>query len=616
MLMTRPKSRLPILTTAHSRWITAGVCIFLVLIVWLVFAGTLRYEFVNYDDENYVYQNAKITIGLSPAGIAWAFTHVHARNWHPLTTMSHMLDCQLYGLKAGGHHFTNVLLHSIAVILLFLVLLQMTGALWRSAFVAAVFAIHPLRVESVAWVAERKDVLSAVFFMLTLSAYVYYVRKPSLGRYTTVALLFVLGLMSKPMLVTVPLVLLLVDYWPLRRFAKSTSVKSRAKRLHWWDRQSISRRLIFEKIPLLALSAVSGVVTFLAQRQAALARTEELPLFWRINNALVSCMTYVWQMIWPVKLAVFYPHPHNGLPDWEIILSVALLAAMTASALAVRKKHPYIVTGWLWYLVMLVPVIGLIQVGWQGHADRYTYLPQIGLYLLVSWAIAEVAASLRIRQQVLAIVAVVVIAALSSRAWIQTSYWRDSETLWRHALAVTSNNDVAQDNLGIALFGRGQVKEAVAHWRKSLELHPDNANIINNLGMVRAEEGRINEAIALWEKALALQRDNVSAQSNLAWVLATSAEPAIRDGAKAVQLAEQALQLSGGQNPVIFRTLAAAYAESGRFSEAIEAAQRGRELATAQGNSALANGLERNIALYRANSPLRDIRQTETKLSW
>jgi tetratricopeptide (TPR) repeat protein len=223
---------------------------------------------------------------------------------------------------------------------------------------------------------------------------------------------------------------------------------------------------------------------------------------------------------------------------------------------------------------------------------------------------------LRIRRQVLAIVAVVVIAALSSRAWIQTSYWRDSETLWRHALAVTSNNDVAQDNLGIALFGRGQMKEAVAHWRKSLELHPDNANIINNLGMARAEEGRISEAIALWEKALALQRDNVSARSNLAWVLATSAEPAIRDGAKAVQLAEQALQLSGGENPVIFRTLAAAYAESGRFSEAIEAAQRGWELATAQGNSALANGLERNIALYRANSPLRDIRQTETKLSW
>src|ERR1700726_863059 len=514
--MTRPKSRLPILTTAHSRWTTAGVCIFLVLIVWLVFARTLRHEFVNYDDENYVYQNAKITIGLSLAGIAWAFTHVHARNWHPLTTMSHMLDCQLYGLKAGGHHFTNVLLHSIAVILLFLVLRQMTGALWRSAFVAAVFAIHPLRVESVAWVAERKDVLSAVFFMLTLSAYVYYVRKPSLGRYTTVALLFVLGLMSKPMLVTVPLVLLLVDYWPLRRFAKSTSVKSRAKRLHWWDRQSISRRLIFEKIPLLALSAVSGGVTFLAQRQVALARTEELPLFWRINNALVTCITYVWQMIWPVKLAVFYPHPHNGLPHWEIILSVALLAAITASALAVRKKHPYIVTGWLWYLVMLVPVIGLIQVGWQGHADRYTYLPQIGLYLLVSWAIAEVAASLRIRRQVLAIVAVVVIAALSSRAWIQTSYWRDSETLWRHALAVTSNNDVAQDNLGIALFGRGQMKEAVAHWRKSLELHPDNANIINNLGMARAEEGRIGEAIALLEKALALQRDNASAQSNLA----------------------------------------------------------------------------------------------------
>ena len=630
---------MPILTKTDSAWTTTGVCIFLALIVWLVFGQTLRHEFVNYDDQNYVYQNTEITSGLTVAGIAWAFTHVHAQNWHPLTTISHMLDYQLYGLKAGGHHFTNVLLHSIAVMLLFLLLRQMTGALWRSAFVAAVFAIHPLRVESVAWVAERKDVLSAVFFMLTLIAYVCYVRKPSLSRYTTVAFLFVLGLMSKPMLVTVPLVLLLLDYWPLHRFAASTSVKSKAKPLRGWDRQSISGRLVLEKIPLLALSAVSASVTFLAQTQA-IGRTGELPLLWRVNNAFVTCITYVWQMIWPLKLAVFYPHPENGLPHWEIILSVALLAAITASAFALRKKHPYMITGWLWYLVMLAPVIGLVQVGWQGHADRYTYLPQIGLYLLVSLAITELAVSLRIRRQVLAIVATIVIAALSWRAWIQTSYWRDSETLWRHALAVTSNNDVADNNLGIVLLGRGQVDEAIsrfqmalnirlenapahdnlakaflqkgrvaeamAHYHKLLEIQPDNLETRNILGTVLFQQGRVQEAIDQWQDTLSIQPDNGNAKSNLAWVFATYPEKSVRDGAKAVQLAEQALQLSGGKNPVIFRTLAAAYAERGRFSEAVEAAQRGLELASSQGNAGLAAELQQNIALYRMNSPLRD----------
>src|SRR5437870_13115532 len=297
-------------------WLIVATCIALAALSWLIFGQTFWHDFINYDDPRYVYENTKITGGLRISGIAWAFTHIHSMNWHPLTTISHMLDCQLYGLKAGWHHFTNVLLHSVAVVLLFLALLQMTGgpsrtgSIWRSAFVAAVFAIHPLRVESVAWIAERKDVLSGVFFMLTLLAYVYYVRLPQLRRYLVVVSVFGCGLMSKPMLVTSPFVLLLLDYWPLDR------VKGQL-----WKR-------LAEKIPLLALSAVSSVTTFLVQK-GAVGRTEELPILERINNAIVSYVLYIWQMLWPMNLAVFYPHPENRLLLWEIFSSLLLLLCIT-----------------------------------------------------------------------------------------------------------------------------------------------------------------------------------------------------------------------------------------------------------------------------------------------
>src|SRR6266542_5637271 len=350
-----------------------GGCIFLVAITWLVFGQTVRYDFVNYDDNEYVYANPNIAHGLTINGVVHAFSGKHSANWHPLTTLSHMLDCQLWGLRAGGHHLTNIVLHTIAVVLLFLVLQQMTGAIWRSAFVAAVFAIHPLRVESVAWIAERKDVLSGVFFMLTLLAYAYYARLPGVGRYLVVVSLFGCGLMSKPMLVTSPFVLLLLDYWPLDR------VKGQL-----WKR-------LAEKIPLLALSAVSSITTFLVQK-GAVGRTEELPILERINNAIVSYVLYIWQLLWPVNLAVFYPHPENRLPLWEIVSCLLLLICITVVAIALRKQRSYLITGWFWYLGMLVPVIGLVQVGWQGHADRYTYLPQIGLYIALTWGVADLTA--------------------------------------------------------------------------------------------------------------------------------------------------------------------------------------------------------------------------------
>jgi tetratricopeptide (TPR) repeat protein len=602
-------------------WFSIGICVALAGLTWLVFSQTLWHDFINYDDPLYVYANTKITGGLSISGIAWAFSHIHSLNWHPLTTISHMLDCQLYGLKAGWHHFTNVFLHIVAAMLLFLALQQMTGAVWRSAFVTAVFAIHPLRVESVAWIAERKDVLSGVFFMLTLLAYLYYVRVPRVRGYLLVVFLFACGLMCKPMLVTLPFVLLLLDYWPLDRTKGQL-----------WKR-------VAEKIPLIALSAVSSVITFLVQK-GAVGRTEELPTLERISNAIVSYVLYIWQMLWPVNLSVFYPHPENRLPPWEIVFCFLLLICITVTAIALRKQRPYLLTGWLWYLGMLIPVIGLVQVGWQGRADRYTYLPQIGLYIAATWAVTDFTALYRHQRAALSTAAIVVIAALSSCAWVQTSYWRDSETLFRHALAVTTNNDVAENNLGIVFLGKGKLDEAIsllqsavdlrpdnspahenlakallqkghvtdalAHYRKLIDLQPDNVEVHNIVGTVLVQQGSVQEGVEEWQKVLSIEPDNGNAMSNLAWVFATSPDQSIRNGAKAVQLAEQAVRISGGRIAILFRTLAAAYAENGRFMEAIQTAQRGVELAKSQGNSGLATELQANVALYQEQQPLRD----------
>ena len=621
-------SQSTVLHRRNIRWVTAWICVGLVILTWAVFIQTLRYDFVNYDDPHYVYQNTRIIGGINAANIAWAFTHIHSENWHPLTTITHMLDCQLHGLNAGWHHFTNVLLHAIAVVLLFVALQQMTGALWRSAFVSAVFAVHPLHVESVAWIAERKDVISAVFFMITLLAYLNYTRVPSIGRYLTVALAVVLGLMSKPMLVTLPFVLLLLDYWPLGRFEVHRSNTGRRV-----------LQLVLEKIPLIVLSAVSSIVTFLAQR-GAIGWTEQLPLSERISNAVVAYVVYIRQMFWPAGLAVFYPHPENRLPIWEISLALIVLGGITAAAFVLRKKAPYFVTGWLWYLGMLVPVIGLVQVGWQGHADRYTYLPQIGLYIALTWAVTHLTRSWRFQRMALGATALLIVGALSCRAWLQTSYWRDSETLFTHALAVTSNNDVALNNLGIifldkgqlddaisklqaaidlrpenapahdnlakALLKKGQVAEAMVHYRKFLELEPASVEVRNTLGTALIQQGHVREAIDLWQESLAIQPENGNAASNLAWVFATCPEDSIRDGTRAAELGETALRISGGKIPMIYKVLAAAYAENRRFADAVEAAQRGAELATTQGNPGLAAELESNIALYQSGRPLRD----------
>jgi tetratricopeptide (TPR) repeat protein len=648
--------------STNDLWAILGVCIFLAVVTWLVFGQTLRHEFINYDDAKYVYENPHILGGVTIQGIAWSFTHVYAHNWHPLTWLSHMLDCQFYGSNPGGHHLSNVLLHMATAILLFLFLRQMTAALWRSAFVAAVFAIHPLRVESVAWVAERKDVLSGLFFVLTMWAYVRYARRPwSLARYGLVALLFALGLMCKPMLVTLPFVLLLLDYWPLNRVGAVGD--------HPNNNFPIPGRLILEKMPLLGLAAASCVATLFAQESAI--QSVSLPS--RMGNAFVSYSVYLRQLFWPSGLAPFYPHPKGQLPFWEIALAVIMLLAITGAAIAWRKKRPYFFTGWLWYLGMLVPVIGIIQVGWQPWADRYTYLPQIGLCLAFTWGIVDLSASWRQRREILSVAAAAVIAILVWRAWIQTSYWKDSEKLWRHTLAVTENNDVAFNNLGIVFLEQGLVDEAmsrfqkaaeirpnnvyahanlakaflqkgrmaeavaeyqialqidpnqadaqsalgvtllemgrpdesVAHLLKALEINPNYADAHYNLANTFLRIGRVEEALAHYSKVFEIDPNNVEAMNNMAWVLATWPETRIRDGTKSVDLAERADALTNRNNPVISVTLAAAYAEAGRFPDALKTAERALKLATDQGNTALANSIRVRIALYQSGSPSR-----------
>ena len=710
---------------ARSRRAEAiAICFILIGLVWIVFGQTLRAGFVNYDDDTYVYENPAVAAGITRAGIVWAFTHFYSSNWHPLTWLSHMLDCQLYGLNPGGHHFTNVLLHTAAVIVLFLGLREMTGASWRSGLVAALFAIHPLRAESVAWIAERKDVLSGLFFMLALVAYVRFTRIRSAPRYAALLLFFALGLMSKPMLVTLPFLLLLLDYWPLGRY----------------HRKSVFR-LILEKLPLFALAAASGIVTLLAQKTAT-ASIERLPFSYRIENAVVSCVTYIRETIWPTGLAPFYPHPSNRLAPAEIALAGLMIVSITLAAVILRKTRPYIFTGWFWYLGMLGPVVGIIQVGMQAHADRYTYLPQIGLSILAVWTLADFSRSHDLLRQISNVGAVIVILALTCSAYIQTGYWRDSETLWNHTLAVTKDNDIAHNGLGDLFFGRGEIdkavsefrtalylrptspyahnnlgvaltkngqideaidhlqtairilpnhrtahynlgnaflqkgevdaaigqfeqelalqpehvnarcnlatsllrkgevdaaiaqykntiqlepgygeahynlgncyfekgdtKEALSEYRQALKASPRFTKARNNLGIVLEQSGKSDQAISQWEEVIRVDPGNIDALNNLGWVLATSTNRSIRDGAKALRYAHRLKELLPDPDARILRTIAAAYAENGRFNEAVETAGQGLQRASRQGNQSLATALQKDLELYRNRTAIGD----------
>jgi tetratricopeptide (TPR) repeat protein len=479
------------------------ICIFLSAAAIAVFWQLNNADFINCDDTIYVTQNSTIQHGITIEGIRWAFTTGHAANWHPATWISHMLDVQLFGLRPRWHHLTNLVFHIVNTLLLFLLLFRMTKALWKSAFVAALFALHPLHVESVAWVAERKDVLSAFFWMLTLGAYCRYVERPGLQRYLVVVLFFIAGLMAKPMLVTLPFVLLLLDYWPFRRFPKTGSDQRD------WDAGMIPvskvRPLLMEKVPLFVLATLSGIVTYIVQqRGGAVESGEALSRTARMANTLVSYVNYIGATIWPAGLAVLYPHPRS-LPAIQVVGSLLLLTAITAAVFTKVKRMPYLAAGWLWYVITLVPVIGMVQVGIQARADRYTYLPLIGLFIMAVWGFSELSKNWLHRKKMLITSSTIMLLSLSVVTENQVRYWQNSITLFDHALNVTVDNYLAYNNRGVAYRDQGNGEKALADFDRALAINPNYADAHNNRGLVLAERGDDKRAIRSYDRAIGIR---------------------------------------------------------------------------------------------------------------
>jgi len=493
------------------------ISFFLVLVTTAVFWQVSSFDFVRYDDDKYVTENRHVQAGLTRGGIAWAFLSVYANNWHPLTWLSHMLDYQLFAANPAGHHITNLFFHIINTLLLFFILKQMTGFSWRSAFVAVLFAIHPLHIESVAWVAERKDVLSTLFFMLTVWAYVRYVERPGIYRYLAILLFFALGLMSKPMLVTLPFVLLLLDFWPLGRLHLEGSLfntdPSGLRAVGDGNENRSGVGLIIEKIPLFILSAASVCATLYAQ-WSGIAPLESLPFSTRMSNALVSYISYMGKMIWPQDLAVFYPYPES-IPLWQVGGAVLLLILITAIAVRLRRRYPYAIVGWLWYLGTLVPVAGLVQVGYQSMADRYTYLPMIGLFIAIAWIVPDLLARWRSHRIALTVLAACVIAALMTVSLFQIRYWQNSMTLFARALSVTKNNAVIETNMGASLAEQGKFGEAIGHYQEALRIKPNDFEARYNLANALARQGKMEEAVSHYAGILQTQPSAAAVHNNM-----------------------------------------------------------------------------------------------------
>jgi tetratricopeptide (TPR) repeat protein len=470
------------------------VCCLLVIATFALYFPTLQYGFINYDDPDYVEHNAHISAGLSADTFVWAFRATEQSNWHPLTWLSHALDCELFGLDAGAHHRTNVALHALNGCLLFLALRRLTGAQWRGLLVALLFTVHPVNVETVAWIAERKSLLSSIFFFLALWTYAVYAARTNWRSTALLALLFALGLMAKPMVITLPCVLLLLDYWPLRRLTQNVSEQA--------SRPSLISLLV-KKLPLFALAGASACTTIYSQSKgAALRSLERIPFDLRVKNALYSYAIYLEKLFWPAGLALPYPHPGSGLAFRRVALATMILLALSALAWTARRTQPHLVTGWLWFLGMLVPVIGIVQVGRQGMADRYLYLPMIGIAIMTVWGADTIADHMRLGFALRAASAAAVVLILAAVTWTQVGYWRSSETLWQHTLEVTHDNAVAEDQLGMALLTSGRHDEAFEHFQRAAQIDPTDATSHLNLGAFYSEKGDARNAIPMYEKAL------------------------------------------------------------------------------------------------------------------
>ncbi|MGO8688515.1 MAG: tetratricopeptide repeat protein [Thermoguttaceae bacterium] len=650
--------------------------------VAIVYWPACRYDFVNYDDPKFIAANDYVRNGLTRAGLVQAFTGATVSNWHPLTMFSHMLVCECFGAeRPGWHHAVNIALHAAASVLLFLALLRMTAARWPSAAVAALFALHPLHVESVAWIAERKDVLSAVFWMLTLLAYARYARQPALGRYLLVFAALALGLMSKPMLVTLPLVLLLLDYWPLRRFggpwgsglffgpqaalagglgSEDLGRQSPRGPSPRPGRKSRNRRaaaaaaapesparfpplvpLLLEKLPLLALSVAVSIVTYRSQTHAMSLLGNEATLPARLSNALVGYASYLGMTFWPYPLAALYPFVKH--PPWQAAAAAALLAAITAAVLWPLRRRRYLAVGWFWYLGTLVPVIGLVQVGFQSIADRYTYLPLIGIFIMAAWGAADLTAAWSARAQrrlwIPVAAAVLVAAAVQTRQ--QLRYWSDSERLFTHDIEVVGDNPVAlwdlsaalefrkeydgamdcyrrivkkdpedakgNNRFGRSLLGHGRVNEAVGYLRQAARLEPEEKQFHYDLASALLVQGKIDEALAEFHKTIALDRDYAQPYNSIAWIRATHPAAEFRNAAEAIAYAQRACKLSQNRDPHMLDTLAAAYARGGQFDKAVETARFAVALAKKAGDTELVAELRKHWKQFDAHQPVRDV---------
>jgi tetratricopeptide (TPR) repeat protein len=642
------------------------ICLFLSASIIAVYYQSTCHNFVNYDDESYVTENPNVNKGLSLYGIKWAFTTGHAANWHPLTWLSHMLDSELYGLNPMGHHWTNIQLHIVNAILLFLFLNWTTKAFWRSCLVASLFALHPLHVESVAWVSERKDVLSAFFWILSLWAYAGYVQYAKKTYYLFLVIFFTLGLMSKPMIVTLPFTLLLLDFWPLARF-QSIILERKINVFR------VLASLVWEKIPLFAFSAISCFITFFVQKYGgAVASIEAIPFKLRVANAFISYVRYIGKMVWPLNLSVFYPQ--QQWPTVQVLASGILLVGLSFVVIRASRSFPYLFTGWFWYLGTLIPVIGLVQVGSQSMADRYTYIPLIGLFVIISWGMSDISTKWQAQRTAVAVFSSIIIIFYMTCTWFQIGYWQNGITLFQHGVKMAPDNSIvhcelahamhqhgkfdeaivhftkaieinpkfgiAHNNLGVTLARKGDFKAAVHHHLEALKINPKNPKAHNNLGNVLAQQGNVKDAIDHYKKAIDMdpsyagayynlgkifanqekfgsaihfyQRtlhyspNMTQALYNLSWILSTCKDEKYRNGKQAVKLAERLCKITQDNQALAFDVLAAAYAETKKFDKAVLMAQTALELGLQHGPRDLALDLKARPQLYSTGHPFRD----------
>jgi Flp pilus assembly protein TadD len=537
--------------------------ILLVLLIFATFWQVCDHPFVLFDDDLYITDNPRVTMGLTREGIAWAFATNHAFQWHPLTWLSHMLDVELFGLNPHGHHFTSLLIHTFSSVFLFLLLSEITGALWVSAFVAAVFSLHPLRVESVAWAAERKDVLYAFFWVATTWAYARYTRRGSLSWYLLALFFFLLGLLSKPMMVTLPFALLLLDYWPLRRYTTERPLPGISPS-PFSTRTNRGPGILAEKIPFFLLTILRSVITYAAANVGkTLASTEAVPFGLRIANSLVAYVQYIGMILFPSSLAVYYPYNRAGPPFWQVAGAILLLSGISVLSLRFRKRAPYLPVGWFWFLGTLFPVIGIVYIGLFSIADRFVYIPTIGLLILVAHGVSDLSRKWTFRKPALSVLSIGILTILAVATWRQTSHWRSSTALFRHAIEATACNHVAEMNLGVSLEREGKTREAIEHFRNAISIYPGYADAYYNLALAMDRLGNTDEAISNYQATIRIRPNHSSAHNNLGFIY-------FRQGRTDDAIPQFRKALFG--NPAFSQAhinLGAALGKSGRIEEAI-----------------------------------------------